>query len=240
MKVSAAASVGLCCLVGAFCTTSARAAGGGATIAGAPDLPIGTAVLGGSNATTGTSGEFWRVQLSTGDRFFVEYFTTTTVTVNLDVYSPSVTDLTLANATPVASGETGSKGEAQLSWIATGSGQWIVRLSCDCGSGPALAYEFTAQIQRFTRAVLQAPVSVGAGVQVSVRGTVSGTVGGRVALTLTSPGRRSLTGVVPLSSTGSFAWTPRIGQSGTWRLRAVYRGDVTHLPSSATATIRVR
>ena len=229
----------ICAIVLAFsCVGNARADGGGASIATAPELPLGTPVQGGTDATS-SGGEFWRVQLAAGDRLYVEYLSTTTERIYLDVYASIVTDATLAGASPAASGETGSKGEAQLTWIAPSSGQWIVELSCDCVNGVGLAYELTAQVQQFTRVTLHAPAAVATGRPATIRGAVSGVAAGRIELGLTSPGRRPVSAEVPLADNGSFVWTTALPHPGSWRLRAVYRGGVDHLPSSATAVIRV-
>jgi len=217
---------------------SAGADDGGASIATAPALPIGAAVQGGTDATS-SAGEFWRVQLATGDRLSVEYLSTTTERIDLDVYAPTVTDSTLANASPAVSRESGSKGEALLSWIAPGSGPWIVQLSCGCVNGVGLAYLLTAQVQQFTRVTLQAPTVVVKSGAAKIRGAVSGVAAGRIALSLTSPGRRSVTAEVPLASNGSFVWTSELVHPGPWKLRAVYAGGVDHLPSSATSVIQV-
>jgi hypothetical protein len=51
----------------AISSTVAFADGGGATIAAAPELPIGTTIVGGSQRSQARFGEFWRVTLAAGD-----------------------------------------------------------------------------------------------------------------------------------------------------------------------------
>jgi hypothetical protein len=117
--------------------SAAHAGSGGSSIASAPQLPIGTKVVGGDNR--GDYGEFWRIPLKAGDRLTIDFGSINGCYTYLYVYAPNVTDNSLRNADSVVSDSTSAKGE--LTWTANGSGSWIIRVG-SCG------YEMTARVKR--------------------------------------------------------------------------------------------
>lgn len=216
----------------------ALADGGGADIASAPELPIGSPIVGGANAASGV--EYWRVTLAAGDRLVIDYGTTDSYyQIKVGILAPQVTDYTLGTAAEVVSDVTGENGKSEFAWIATGSGRWILEVYAPAGSG-WLGYQLTARVQHFTSVTLKAPRSAAKGSVFAVHGSVAGVSAGKIALRLTSPHQKPISALVPVASTGAFNWMPKFPKkSGTWRLQSIYYGDATHRPSRASATIHV-
>jgi hypothetical protein len=134
-SVAAVAALVACALAGP------ALADGGKTIASAPELPVGTHVVGGANA--GDYGEFWRLTVNAGDQITFDYGTTNTDSASIYVYRPSVTDNTYPSARTVASDSTYAK--SQLKWTATGRGAWVIQFYCACRS---LGYDVTVSVER--------------------------------------------------------------------------------------------
>jgi hypothetical protein len=129
-------------------------ASGGPTIASAPVLPVGHLVASGwvesSSPDNVSLGEFWRVQLNAGDQLTIDGTVTQSCgsaggSVEVDVYAPSVTDSTVANAPSAATGEFDPKGE--FVFVAPSTGAWTIFVHRGCSS---VSYDFTAQITPFS------------------------------------------------------------------------------------------
>lgn len=220
-------------LAALFVAAVALGDGGGATIASAPELPIGSPVVAGS--TGSQFGEFWRITLAAGDLLTIDYGTTNGCTVYLYLYAPTVTDYTYNDARVVEGDRTGSNGKHEFTWIATGTGRWILNVQ-GCST---LGYQMTAFVQHFTHVTLSAPRAVAARHALQVRGTVSGVQSGKIALRLTARGQTPISALVPLTATGTFAWAPRPAKTGSYRLQAIYYGDSSHRSSRASVTVNV-
>jgi hypothetical protein len=238
-------------LVSMFAVVTVAAAGGGGTVSGAPELPIGVQTTGGASQVDtfqvydggwwkqlNVPGiEYWRVTLGTADRLVVDYGLITGSEVDLCVLKPGVTDYTLSDASCVETDQTGSKHEFRFT--APIAGQWILVVAdatC-CGTEP-WGYELTAYIQLHTTVRVNIPRVVGARRSLNINGTVSGVTGGSVVVTVTAKHWNKHT-IRPISSSGGFSWKPKVGKHGTYKVKVVYPGDTTHQGSSKTVKVRV-
>jgi hypothetical protein len=117
---------------------------------------------------------------------------------------------------------------------------WVVLL---VGGGLVLSAAAQATVaKRVTHTALTGPTLAGDDYHVTFRVKVAGATSGRIELDLSSlkqPGWK-LYARVPLGPNGIVSYTTRtITTPGTYRVRAVYLGDATHLPSSATVSWEV-
>jgi hypothetical protein len=117
---------------------------------------------------------------------------------------------------------------------------WMVIL---VGAGLAVcAAAQAAVVKRVTRTTLTGPTLANDDYHVTYTVKVAGTTRGRIELDLSSLKRPAwkVLARVSLGPGGVVSYTTRtITVSGTYRLRAVYLGDATHLPSSATVSWEV-
>jgi len=149
-------------VVGGVLAPVARATSGGATIAAAPQLPIGATFVGGAVSEY----EYWRVTLAAGDTLTIDYQPVNDSSeVDLSIYKPSVTDYTIGSASPVAGDWTQS--QAKFTWTATGRGSWILIVYSDDG------YQLTAHVQHVTMTKLS-PTSGRRGAIVTLTGRYFG------------------------------------------------------------------
>lgn len=120
-------------------------------------------------------------------------------------------------------------------------GRWTLVVFDDnaaCGC-PSLAYELTAYIQHYTHATLAGPSVARAHGLLTLTGGVSGLSSGKVAIQSRSKtGWKTLT-LMPVKPDGSFRFTTRVGAPGTYRVRVVFFGDASHLPTSAVYSFKV-
>jgi len=221
----------------------AAAAGGGDTIARAPDLPLGRQIASKWNQTerteNGRYGEFWRVQLNAGDQLVIDWAVTKSACSGANqgivVYAPTVTDDTVARARAAAHSTKGVR-KHELVWVAPSSGSWpLFFYGCN-----KTFYTVAAWVQQFTRTRVAAPSRVAHGRAFTITGTVSGTSSGNVAVAVRGPGpATSLPVVASITSGGTFAARIRLQHAGTYTLRSTYYGDSSHRASNATVKIHV-
>ena len=221
---------------------SAALAGGGSTIADAPNAPIGQQVVSGTTSTLphycnisgGDPGEFWRVPLGSGDQLVVDFGSTNGNTVYLHVLPPSVTDYTLGQARCLAEDETDSKSELRFTAGASGRYTLVVAALND-----PFAYEMTVHVRHYTHTTITGPSVVRAHAQVTVKGRVSGISAGKVAIQSRIKRRWKTLTLTSVKSNGRFSYKTHVGAPGRYRGRVVYFGDASHLPSSAVFSVRV-
>lgn len=210
--------------------------GGGGSIASAPNLPIGQRIVDGSTeegSEDGYAKVFWRVPLAASDQLRIDYGTTNRRAVYLYLFTPKVTDFTFRNTEPVATRDTGTKDE--MKYVAPTAGRYTLEV----WNYDQLAYEIEAFVRRHTITSLSVPTLLSSNAALPVRGSVAGASGGRLLVRLTGPHGYKRKAVRPISGSGAFSWRTKVGQSGRYRVRAMYYGDDDHLPSSAARTVRV-
>jgi hypothetical protein len=104
-----------------------------------------------------------------------------------------------------------------------------------------LHYAFVARIRLFTRLTLVGPRVARPGQRLTWRGRVIGRrVAGDIVVLEQARGRRW----TPFARTrvgtdGGFSYATAAGAAGTYRIRALYRGDADHQPASVRTTLRV-
>jgi hypothetical protein len=99
-----------------------------------------------------------------------------------------------------------------------------------------------AVVKRVTHTTLTGPTFANDDYHVTYTVKVAGATSGRIELDLSSLKRPAWKAFarVPLGPSGTVSYTTRnITASGTYRVRAAYFGDATHLPSSATVSWEV-
>ena len=104
------------------------------------------------------------------------------------------------------------------------------------------AHVQAAVVKRVTHTTLTGPMLANDDYHVTYTVKVAGATSGRIELDLSSlkhPAWKAFARV-PLGRQGSVSYTTRtITAPGTYRVRAVYFGDASHLPSSATVSWEV-
>ena len=241
------------------CTFVALAAGaalanGGSSIANAPELPIGKRVQGGGTSNdsppgpTGGGwngccyGEFWRITLNRADHLRVDVGSLNGNGVEVGIYDPSVKEYTWNQQRGIPLAYVGTARKDELRYIATKAARFTMYVVNDCEAcgQPSLAYELTAYVQHYTRASLAGPRVARSHSAITLRGKISGLSAGKVAIQSGSPkkGWKNLA-LMRVKRDGSFGYTTRVGARGTYRVRAVFYGDASHLPSRAVISVKV-
>jgi hypothetical protein len=229
---------------------SGALANGAETIGAAPQLPIGQAVSSGWSEQKGVDGggygEWWRVQMTAGDKLTIDAEVVSTGCENekpiteLRMYAPSVTDYTLNGETQTAAktelDEPNPHGE--LVFVAPSTGDWSL-LVTDGGACSTLSYNFTARLQHKTTATLNGPRLVRTAHPLTLSGTIAGVGEGTISIQLQRHGWRTI-GTASIATNGSFRWTGKAPKRGSWHYRVVYAGDANHLSSRAAHTLMVR
>jgi hypothetical protein len=224
---------------------------GGRSVSGAPALSIGTAVTGGDQVDelccdswyqqAGSPGlQYWKVLLQFGDHLVIDYGVVSGDNVNLCMLAPTVTDFTLTDSRCTASDSTQSKHE--FTFTASTAGTWTLAVGYyHCCGMQSWAYQMTAYVKHPTQAKITAPPLIKHGSRITYSGTVAGASGGVVELQSRSSARpvwKSF-GVASLSTTGAFKFQTRVATSGTYRVKVVYPGDASHLPSTGIVSFKV-
>lgn len=126
-------------------------AGGGTSIASAPQLPLGTQVAGGTGGHNEwrPPDEFWRVELQAGDQLAVE-FEGGPGQVSLCLLAPSVTDYTLESSRCTEEVWSGVNDKGQLAYTAPSDGQWTLRVAVNWCCGDPYNYGLTARVSSKT------------------------------------------------------------------------------------------
>ena len=211
-------------------------ASGGTDIASAPELPAGKRVAGGGDPgrdldTTQYWREFWRITLRGEDRLTVDYGSTNgPLSASLCLLAPGVTDSTFADKPCVTGdGRDQTNTTAQRRYIVPEPGRYTLVISSEPRS--PLAYVLTAHVLHHTTTKLNAPRTVHARSRVTFTGKVSGADSGRVELQLLVKGGWVKLASVPVRKNGTFTVRTASGAPGTYRLRALYSGNASHLRS---------
>jgi Bacterial pre-peptidase C-terminal domain len=220
-------------LLGAGLPAFAGSSGGGASIAGAPDLPVGQRVVDGASTDSGDVDLYWRIALASSDQLRVDYGSNNQNGIELTLYAPNVTDYTLRDANPLVEDSTNSKHEVKF--VAPSPGRYTLRVQ----AYHQLAYEISAYVRHHTITSFSVPSLLEANAVLRVRGSVAGTSGGRLLIRVTGPHRYVRKVIATMNSSGDFSWTTKVSRSGVYHVRAIYYGDDEHLPSSAVRTVRV-
>src|SRR5581483_3289451 len=228
------AIVALSCGLGFVGTASA----GGGQIAGAPQLPVGQF----TQASTNSAPDFWALTLAAGDVAVLD-FGKVADEEGVCVWPPDVTDYTDSSTECSYSASTaGTTGKQELQFRADVPGNWTVMFfdTSECNFGTpvnncpySFTYQVTAYVHHFTSIVLQAPTHSRSNASTIVRGRVNGASSGSVQIRWQS-GRTKRLISTPLSS-GAFVASLKFPHRGTYAVRAVYRGDASHLASASFA-----
>jgi hypothetical protein len=218
-------------------------AGGGDSIATAPEAPLGRELTGDRELGT-SSVDYWRVTLARGDVLAVDFRKTSPDLPNtlfLGIFDPFVSDFGVGEDVPPAV-ERGTTTKTRATLRAPAAGRWTLAFYNGCFTciEMPLRYAFVARVRRVTRVILNAPRHARSGEVLIFRGRVIGRdlAGARVVL----QERRDRTWVTiarrQIGTQGSFSYARRVVFVAVYRLRALYPGDETHQPSSATTSVR--
>jgi hypothetical protein len=261
------AGISIVGFIAGLVVTGLAVAGGGDSIASAPDVPLGA-----SQVASRDGIDYWRVNLNTGDLLVVDLGSVDGDRVGLCLWRPEVTNYT--SATTQCKAYVFTAGKTELTFKAGPSGKWSLafldpRYECNPtypeAVGPRgswtneenriftdevqvdplcklnVSYEFTTYVKAYTAATLR----IGSGVVAankfvtfagSVRG--SGVTGGKVELQGYVGGWKTFA-VVKVGGNGSFSYKARFREPGTYKIRARYAGDATHLPSTVVISVGV-
>jgi hypothetical protein len=221
-------------------------AGGGVSIAAAPELPLSQQIVsGGTSDSSGNYREWWKVTLGASDKLVVDYgFTLPSPGccgpgVVVQVYKPDVTDYTIGNSDPVI--EQGTHTKNELVFVAPSAGRWLllVRDMCCADGQQDIGYELTANVQTWTATAVTAPPLVASGKTERLRGQVKNATTGNVLVRLTGPKAVAPTQKVVSLTNGAFSWSKKLTVVGLYHVVVSYPGDSGHQPSSARATFHV-
>jgi hypothetical protein len=236
----------------ALVVVSSGLAGGGTSIANAPELPLGVNVVSGTSnieaahvcGTAGEATEFYRVTLGAGDDLVFNFGRTSPdEVVGVAILRPSVTDDTLDQANCVLS-QWAENGTERGAFKAPYAGRWIVAIR----AATTLSYGLEADILKYTHATLTGPKVVTRGSLVVLRGWIHGVMNSNPGASvrratmqlLAGPSGYKTLGGVLLGPTGKFIYFWRPHRVGVATLRVVYYfGGSRYLPSRATHSVRV-
>jgi hypothetical protein len=238
--------------VTALAPTSALA-NGGANIASAPAMPIGTPVSGGAatvdNYTTcckfwahpDTGGvEYWRINTLAGDQLTIDWTDVAGTYVSVCLMTPDITDFTVGDVQDCAA-YLQNNAKRELRFTVPTPGAWILAVGDDwCCNHEGWAYDLITYVKHKTSTMLTANSPVRAHRQATLHGAVSGVAAGKVVIQRRGKtGGWTTVGLKAVRSNGSFVFKTRVGAARTYRYRAQFLGDDSHLPSSATCAVKV-
>jgi hypothetical protein len=217
---------------------------GGNTIANAPQVPIGQTIVSGgtcSGSTCDSHGEYYeyyRIAASANDTIAIDYKgLPPSLDVLMCLWRPSVTDAT-HDSTPCLYQD---EGTGLRDWVVTvpSSGNWTIGV-VGGSFAPTLSYQLTVRIHHATAITLPAP-TVSHNGTVTGKGTITGATGGTVAVFSHGPGHSGWTslGNASIGGDGSFRYKTKASAPGTYRIKAVFKGDTSHQPSSAVVAFKV-
>ena len=218
---------------------------GGASIAAAPELPVGQ-----QHAANRSGGpDYWRATLRRGDEVLVRFGASGTGSVRLCLLPPTITDVSPDNAICAESETVSAGGTRVVGLIASSSGRWTLAFdacgSCDLVFHPhdwtEVSYAVTLLVRRYTQVTVHAPTSVRAGASFVCAGRVAGASGGRIHMELRDGSGWVRIATGPIRSDGGFTVRTRVaGPARRTSIRLSYRGDAGHLPSETAVALRVR
>ena len=160
--------------------------------------------------------------------------------MNLCLFDPKVTDYTLSDARCIAGNRTNTKHE--FKFIAPEPGRYTLQINNNCGSAgcqPDLGYELTASLRHYTNATLTGPRVVRAHHQVTLSGKIRGLSSGKIAIQERRKGGWKTLTLTSVKANGAFVYRTRVGIARTYRVRAVFFGDASHLPTAAGYSFKV-
>jgi len=234
--------------VGTLLVGSSALAGGGTSIADAPQLPTwGDVVSGTTNieaahvcGVAGDATEFYRVSLKARDVLTVSWWPTLPdEDVSVGLLPPSVTDDTLDQANCVLPQWTATD---SFGFRAPYAGSWIVAIR----AATTLGYGLEARLHKYTHATLTGPRVATRRSLVTLRGVIHGftnargvSTNGVARMLIWTHSKWKTLGGVLLGPSGKFEyfWRPR--RVGVARVRIMYSGGYQYLPTWATRSIRV-
>jgi hypothetical protein len=231
------------CSLVAVSSTSATA-GGGRTIAEAPQIALGQQQL---NSLNGI--DFYRVALRTGDHLTLRYGPQHQYNwAEICLFQPGVSDTTVGNQPCYASKHTLS--EDSFTVTARMPGDWVIAMvpypGCErngiidlrCTTG--LQYFLTAYVKHETTMTLRAPNAIRHGSWLSVSGHLGGAAGLVVLDRSWDSGRHwSAFALKRVGSNGGFSARLRVRRTGTLRVRASFPEAPLYAASAATVSVRV-
>jgi hypothetical protein len=156
---------------------------GGASIASAPELPVG------QHAANRSGGpDYWRATFRRGDEVLVRFGASGAGSVRLCILPPTITDAGSDNAICAKSGTVSAGGTRVVGLIAPSSGRWTLAFdacdSCDLAFHPHdwtdVSYAVTLLVRRYTQVTVHAPSTVRAGSSFTCTGRVAGARAGRI------------------------------------------------------------
>jgi hypothetical protein len=234
--------------VGRVGATAGSASAGGPSIAAAPELARGQSISGGSSKDgLGNYQEYWRVTAKSGDVLTLALSSQSSNGVFACLYTPAVTDSNLSDAECRASGAVQGAGSQTLTFNLSADGRWTLALRGATNQAQPFPYALTASIastgvtKQPTTTTLRAVRRARIGARVLLLGSVKPFSSGRVKLRAKAPGTTAwrLLATVPLTADSQFSYPTRFRRVGTYRLRATYAGDATHLASTGSTTILI-
>jgi hypothetical protein len=215
---------------------------GGASIAEAAPLPLGTEVASGAlrnrklNALP-WAAEYWKVAMGSGDRLVLDYGATNDLGVGVCMLAPDVSDFTEQKAPCLASAITMDKTE--LRFTAPVNGFYTVRFAVNaCACTDPLSYTFLARVAVLTRILLHVPKLVHHGALVHVNGVITGRATGAVALRIS--GSLSSRKIAAIRPGGKFSSAFRLRLPGRYTVTAIYYGNPSHAQSTSSARVTAK
>lgn len=219
-------------------------ADGGSYPSNAPTLTPGQEATGGATNLTawgpydaGKPGvQYWKLPLQFGDRLRVDFAHLTGSDTDVCVYSPAVTDYTLADASCLAERDTDNR--AELTFVAPKAGTYLLAVS-DGAFDDAWAYSLTAYVSQRTAVTLRAPARAGQRRNLTLTGTIAPAGARKVALKAISPAHGwRVARTTTADQNGHFTFHYRPGHTGLHRFKAIVAGTSQY--SAATSnTVRV-
>jgi hypothetical protein len=222
---------------------------GGSDIASAPELPLGHQVSGGQTEDArGNYEEYWTVTTLSGDVLNLVVSSTSAAGVVVCLYAPAVTDSNLSEAECHQTETVTGQGLETFVFNLTTPGRWTFAIHGSIRSEP-FNYAATGTVVRrapatrtATKTALRVKRQARLRRAVAILGSVTPHATGRIMIQVRkeAPRTRWITLLrVPLTATSQFNYTTRFTRLGMFTVRTAYLGDSTHLPSVATASIRI-
>lgn len=236
------------CAVAVPLAAARRADSGGPDIASAPELPLGHQVTGsGAKDAHGNYQEYWAVTSVNGDVLDLIVSSTSAAGVVVCLYTPAVTDTNLPGAECRQTETIAGQGLQTFRFQLDTPGRWTLAFHGSVLSQP-FSYAATGRVEHpqlvtktATTTVLKVKRQARRRTAVTLIGSVSEGSTGRVRIQARPVARTRWTtlAALPLTATSRFSFTTRFLIVGSYVVRAAYGGDARHLPSAATARIRI-